>query len=231
MWDCLEFSSKLCLMKIRVGINILIVLFFASCGQGEIDKPDKEKQDPEPVVCDTILPLTIELLKNDVYMTEFEGIEMPQTLRFTMSIYNSETKESSELQIPFSNSTFNKLSGNTKYNGVDLDTIFVNTELQSYTSIPVLNECINWKIITTDTMKYWNDQYQDEVKKDINFNMPREWFRYYGISTPVISNSGEYIYVEIDKYCWGLCSQGFSYLFRKVNGTWTCFGRWTRWVA
>tara|TARA_R110002072_G_scaffold302577_1_gene486390 strand:- start:7034 stop:7687 length:654 start_codon:yes stop_codon:yes gene_type:complete len=217
-------------MIIRAGIILTILLSLTSCDRHNSDI-EEVPETPEAIVCDTLLPFTIELLKNDEYVIEYEGMEMTQRRYFTINKYNSETKERSTLQIPFADSTFKKLSGSTKFDGVDLDTIFKNNELQSYSQIAVTNECINWKVITADTMTFWNTQYQKELKKDINFNMPREWFRYYAISTPVMSISKDYIYVEIDEECWGMCSQGFSYLFRKVDGSWSCVGRWTRWVS
>lgn len=166
-------------MKIRIGKLVIVSLFLASCVERNTDS-DRNKQ-ADMILCDTLLPFTINLLKIKGSDTLNKDMAMIQNLNFTCHKYDPKTKENRTLQIPFAESTFNELSGCTKYDNIDLDSIFKNHELQKYTSIPVTTRCINWKVINADTIENWNRLFQTELAKDKHFIMPQEWFRFYTI--------------------------------------------------
>jgi len=216
-------------MKITLYI-LIILLIFCSCESKKEILAQKDGHSNSINNCDTLISFTIELLKNDKYEIDYEGIKLPEMIHFTHSKY-SDSGEKSTIQIPFYDSTIQKKSTFTRFDDLDIDTIFTANDLKNYSSKSLSRNCINWKVINSDTIKNWDLKWKEKNKKNGALNMPFEWFRFFEISTPVLSKSGEYIYIEINELCYGLCSNGKSYLFRNIEGKWTCIGRQLRWIS
>lgn len=66
--------------------------------------------------------------------------------------------------------------------------------------------------------------------RTIHTDKYRYWM-YINFSKPVLSRSGQFAIVEIDKVCYGLCGEGFTCILKNVNGKWQLYKRVERWIS
>lgn len=201
---------------------ILVTCLHLSCSQQPESKTSNlEGTSTDSIInCDTLFSLAVELVKLDSFPV-FDG-KIYLTKLF--AIHNSETFE--EISIPFLNIYHDSINQSRLIEEKNIDTIFTREEINqaSDPNSEITTTCYpQYSFVSEDSVHLWLEARQ---KDDFE-----GFYKYYSFSRPVISASGNYLLIEMDEHCYGLCGSGMTYLYKKENNKWSKVWSFCRWVS
>ena len=195
----------------RKNLNYLVVLLFPllfTCCQ------DRQKintyNSNQSVKNDTLIPFSIELVKKLENKIEWSRIE-----------FDSVTSQKARIHRPI----FYLCEKNDFVESVDIDLYkyFTKKELNRLNVHPIDSGIIKkYGVVNLNTVRYWYEESERLRLEDSEAVIPLSFHWYFGVSGPILSGNGKYIYLEIfesnaDK------SVFWVYVFKKERSHWKRF--------
>ncbi|UKN02698.1 hypothetical protein K6119_04115 [Paracrocinitomix mangrovi] len=128
---------------------------------------------------------------------------------------------------PLLNVFHKKLDTNRIWKNKGLDSIFTDNDLY------YLHEK-EWNINTAcyPMFEFTSiDSAKSRIDQFLNDNNYHGNTTYYSVSKPIKSLDGNYLLIEMDKHCYGLCGMGETFLFQKTHEGWKKVWEVFRWIS
>ncbi|UKN03796.1 hypothetical protein K6119_09865 [Paracrocinitomix mangrovi] len=215
---------------IHSALLILISTLFSFCNFSKENSNNLPQENNNTIdKCDTLFGFAIYLLENcynEADSVEIVGTELylpARPLSFSKVDFSGEKPE--KKRSLFSNKYHEKLDTSYLWTTKQLDTIFTRKDFENYGAKPSRIDEIcypNLNILDSDSLT-------NRIKNGQNGS--QDFPAHYTFSKPTLSSDGNYLLIEVDRHCWGLCGSGTTYLFKKQKDKWELVWKNTRWVS
>jgi len=198
-----------------------MVFLFSCASKNEEKEKLNESQEDENYFCDTTLEFVIDLIENQDSVWAAPNVKVARNFKYPFKLKNGETRT---ITSPFLNKFHDSLSLTTLKKN-QLDTLFnIESIDYKYGELSFNVDCAEkYRFITLDSVKIMKNRDDNDILD--------ERFMYYSFSYPLKTEDGNFLLIEMDSHCGGLCGDGVTFIFEKDSESWILKFTLTRWVS
>lgn len=202
-----------------IPVLTLVISVTNSCNVAE---ENNDEQNPRTETCDTLVESVIKLieLQDSIHVKDehyskryFTYSYIDKDNNIIWSDYPILTKFHDSLD----KEALNKVYGESFFTGER--GIDFSKKLTMFDS-----SCANlYTFISEDSAKQMIKDYENNIVKGNN--------QYYSISYPLFTYNSNYLIIELDKHCSGLCGDGCTFVFKRDLNGWIIDKKIFRWIS